>query len=1226
MKKFITICLMLLLCFGVNLLRNDVNVQAEQAYIHHTITREMVITEDTPFSYIQFDVALEDVNTQVCFTIKSGAKLTLTDCIIDGTVEGSPNAYVYNFFVVEKGGILELKNVSFVNIDSSGLIANNGVLYVDNVTFPSGVNSIINSIDLNELENPDCSIFLRSGNLGRVKLSSGYIAIDKDSKVSGTSTIILDASVQTGTLVVKGIGQNVFANKYLDNFVYSAQSETKFLDYIGDHDSSTTITDVVTGVQLQAGDIVYTTLSSSLISDYKNSSVNKITYPATNCSANHLLNIQGYLFRNSALVKLNNYLAQTTSATYTRVASATGKTTTVTINVMKDGASNPESTTTLSPFVTGSNRAVFVDIPQGGYKFKTAEYYVNGELNNNVLQLSSEVYSNGVYIRPIIEFDPEMTTYANNDVTINIIFAEIPKEASVNVVTTDAINVSYDEEMFAGSEYKFTIPFVDSIIINDVYFNNAKVTLSENANSYYFVTTVNETNTLRVDSTRVLNIVPNPSKTTFVYGEEVVLSEEYEVEETNETIIINYTPNACRDADTYTITTATCDNSKYKTNYQINIIEGENPYTYTIGPQEIDLEEVVTTKDVDVTYSSELALNAEMFIVSKPDYLVPALDLSQFDPIAGDQTLYINFTLTSSNYAFKDFVRTLGVNLNISPAQIEDDKCGQFDNESVDYTGENIEILVEGYDSNLLEIEYTYYLKKDESTYEEVSYAKDSGVYKVVATFASKHSLYTINKTMTAELEIKMVTVDLSDYLEVVSLYNFIYDGTIKYVDTKSSLLPSMVSISSVENNVGFVNADTYNVIIHLEYDKKNYVCVDSCVSVLVIAPKKVNVALENNSFDYSGTAPVLKAVVSGLIGSDECNVILSSDVRTDAGDHTVTVNGLSNSNYESNQSSLAYEINQVVVDLSSVYFDNITATYDGERHLPVLTGVLPAGVIYTIDNNVTCKDVGVYQVKCKFVSNNPNYIAPATIYSTVTISKRPIYVAFEEPTNMIANGTPKTIIVSFTNVIVGDSLNYEENYSSPAINAGEYTLIINLNEKNYYIANSNTYVFTVFTNTLSLNTEGVTVKVEGKFTDTDAVEVSKINNIHVDTALEGENIKGYTTLEFIYTNYSTSPIKVSIKSSGVVSDTRYLKVYRVVGTELEEIDFDLDGDIITFNLSSNSAIVFAEGNTKAYTYRFAIGTICALALLSAIGYVCFITIYLRGRNPYIALNKNKSK
>jgi len=303
MKKFITICLMLLLCFGVNLLRNDVNVQAEQAYIHHTITREMVITEDTPFSYIQFDVALEDVNTQVCFTIKSGAKLTLTDCIIDGTVEGSPNAYVYNFFVVEKGGILELKNVSFVNIDSSGLIANNGVLYVDNVTFPSGVNSIINSIDLNELENPDCSIFLRSGNLGRVKLSSGYIAIDKDSKVSGTSTIILDASVQTGTLVVKGIGQNVFANKYLDNFVYSAQSETKFLDYIGDHDSSTTITDVVTGVQLQAGDIVYTTLSSSLISDYKNSSVNKITYPATNCSANHLLNIQGYLFRGVFLRK-----------------------------------------------------------------------------------------------------------------------------------------------------------------------------------------------------------------------------------------------------------------------------------------------------------------------------------------------------------------------------------------------------------------------------------------------------------------------------------------------------------------------------------------------------------------------------------------------------------------------------------------------------------------------------------------------------------------------------------------------------------------------------------------------------------------------------------------------------------------------------------------------------------------------------------------------------------
>jgi hypothetical protein len=1190
-----------------------------------SIDSERVIVVDTEIINQKLLVSRTDDAMTSCFVVKSGATLKLTNCEIWGTDGSSTYTYLSTLFEVENGGKLILETVTFNEIKYDSGINNSGDVEISDVTFMSENTSITN-ITPESNENRDPIIYLGSGSLGKVRLNAGYISIDEKSYVSGTTTISLPSSKKVaGKLIVKGTADNVFASRNLNNFVLTGASDTQFLDYIGDHDGSTTITDAKSDVVLQSGDIIISEMAEDFMETYLDEDENKIDFSATNCTANKYLQTQNYLFRknvNGEYVKLNNYTAITdiSSGQYTRVSSAKNKYVTATINRFKDdGTELPGSYETI--FNAGSNHAVFVDIPQD-YELESVEFYIGSEKNDSILKISSEKYSNGYYMRPILEYiynDGTNEIYDNIDISVNFIFSEVEKVAVVNV-TSDNVVVNHEENLIVGNMYTFTIPLDSSIEITSILFNGEEIDFEIDESNYYFSALIEkEVNTIYVDYLNVITIDPNPEVSTFEYEEPIILQEEYPVGE-NEKIIITYTPNESLTPNTYNITSATCDNPKYK----IVVNSGK---TYTITPKALDLSEIVETKTAYVTYSNNLQLETSMFIESMPDYLGAELIQTDFDPIVGNNTMIIEFTLKSSNYCFKDNINTLNVTLNITAGTLDTSSCSLVNNYSTEYTGEIIELHVTNYDPNIIDVSYEYYLiNGQEKTL--VPFAKDSGEYEVVARLSSLHSLYTTDKVLTARFTITKVDIVLTSYISDVARYEFTYDGKSHSAKTDIKSLPSMVSVDTGDTNTGFINVGTYTVTINFIFDEKNYNCIDSCTSTVVIKPKSVKIALVNSTFDFNGNTPTLSAVVTeGLVGSDACTVTLSNNVAINAGNHSIAVESISNDNYcFTTGLELSYTINKINVDLGGVTFENINVVYDGNKHLPTLNGVLPAGITYTIDNKVNCKDVGDYQVKCTFDCSNSNYYKPDPIYARVTITKRPVMAIFTEPSNMIANGIAKEIIVSFNNIVEGENINYTSNYSAEPINAGQYTLTINIpSTSNYSLSGSSEYTFKIFTNTLSVRAEGVNVKFYGKFTDINNVDVTKVNNTNIETMLEDKNVKSYTSLNFAYTNYSTDSIQVSVKAGDIVSSTKYLRLYRVSGDSLEEVEYSLKGGLIIFNLSSNSEIVFVEGNTIAYTYRFAIYTIYGLTVLAGIGYIIFIVRYAKSRNPYLKLNsKNR--
>lgn len=1352
------------------------------------ITSSVEITEDTTYSYVDFSFYKENMS-DTCFTVKSGATLTLNDCSVGNL---SDNVSINHIFVVESDAKLVLNNVdlSLANYNSAG-IYNLGTVEINNVSFKTGGYSIDN---LSEKVNP---ILLKQGSLERVYLQKGYISLDKDSIVTGTTNIICSKNPSNGTLLVKGVGSNVFANRYLSNFTAKYGSTSLYLDYIGDHTGE--LLDATGKIALNSGDVIVAhNIADEIITG--DSWGGNISYPSTDvsceecsdlgtctaymCTTNRLL-VENYSYRN-----FNNYEAFQTKKTCRYLA--TEQIVTVNICIVKDGNS---SSSFNKEFLAGNNHAVFIDIPEG-YEYKSTEFYIGStkdETNFALLDSDSDgkadMFSNGKYMRPVITY--LSTSYTSQNIKVNVNFEKVETYANVTVDAKAGISVNYDDQLTVGDEeYEFTISAIEDIEIKEVYFNEQKVNLETTATGYVFWSKVEENNTIRVVSAKIITVVPQLSKTTFIYSENIELVQEYEIDD-NETINITYVVDPDKSVGEYDITTATCDNE----DYVIRVASGK--YTYKIDPQEIDLSAVVeivdnvsidyakdlkqnltldmfvssmsdlitanlvldgvvidsleetiniqfqlkdednyifkddiSSLDVDLTinpktlvvqpqptqtefeygdtivltqnytvpvigdtivitytansssalgkypitegscnsvfyiisvdtgnyeysivqknivlaevvtlkenvrvdYSKNLkdTLNKEMFISSMPEeYLSANLNLNDLDIDSTTESIIIQFTLKNGNYIFKENVSTLTATLNINPIEI--DVSGfKFEPIKTEYCKSKVEAVVIGYDPDLVSVTYSYYKVKDNNQKELVDFAEDSGKYEVHAICSSKHDLYTVEYENTTTIEITKVTVDLTDYLKSVESFTFTYDGTKQYIDAKVTTVPNGAIVVSVTNNGGHTNVGDYNITINFSYDPINYICISEFTSVLHIKPKPVNIALEQKSFYYTGNLPVLKAVISsGLITGDDCTVELDAAVNVNAGTHYVAVKSLSNSNYTFSQGlELEYKIKKIDVDLSLVTFSPITATYDGFEHRPVLNGTLPQGILYTIDD-VPCKDAGVYDVKCSFVSNNDNvnYNTPDPIYTKVTINKKPIQVIFTAPSNMIANGLEKKIEISFSGLVGSDTVVVEENYSDRPINAGEYTLTVDVPSKsNYYIDNNRTFTFTIFTNSLSLRQDGVTVQFEGKFANNNAVNVSKVDNNNVEKVLEDENIKEYTTLNFTYTNFSTEPVKVSVKTDGLLDSTKYLKLYKVSGQELQEIEFTLEGDVISFMLSANSEIVFVEENTKVYTFRIQIITICSLAVACLILIVVFAIISSRQSNPYLFINKNKKQ
>jgi hypothetical protein len=526
-----------------------------------------------------------------------------------------------------------------------------------------------------------------------------------------------------------------------------------------------------------------------------------------------------------------------------------------------------------------------------------------------------------------------------------------------------------------------------------------------------------------------------------------------------------------------------------------------------------------------------------------------------------------------------------------------------------EYTGSKIEVLASGYDATAVEVRSIYYLPGDLTTPVEPI---NVGTYTVKLDVTAKSSVYIVVGSKTATLTITAKNIDLSAYITAIELTEFTYDGESKYIDLKEDLLPDNITLS-VDSNEEPSAAGIYYYTVFFDPVSNNYTCIDSCRVSLVINAKIVIISLATTVFNYTGNIPNLVVNISGVIGSDVVTAGFETVPVSTVGTHKIMVLRLSNTNYAlENPVELEYTINSIAVDMSSVEFNNITTTYDGLQHKPVLTGTLPLGISYNISTTDNCTSAGVHNVKCTFVSNNEGIIAPAPMFATVTIAQKEIIVVYTEPTNMVANGVKKSMIIEFIGLIEGETVNYETIYSAEPILAGEYTCKVKLvDETNYVLKSDAPYRFIVFMSSINYNEDGLNLNVKGKFSSKENLTISKVNTkVEIVNLVSNLEVKDYLAINMSCVNYQDEPMTVTIDVRDITEELKYLKVYRVKDNKLESVDYTGTGSIITFVSNCNEEIIFVEEYSFVYIHRVEINiiVICAISCLILTAVICVLS------------------
>lgn len=1200
MKKLLFgILLIFIACFSVVVLQKD-SVLAEENICN--VESVITVEQDTIYTNIDF-VVNDSCSRDVVFNILSGT-LTIDSCSIQAATSESDGFTCV--FKVGEGASLVIKDTTINNIIYAKCIENYGVVEIDNVTFVNDRTSVENngSYEVNSLK-------YYSGNLEKVTLNSGFISVYENTKVD-KPIVVNVAKVNDMTVIVKGVGINVFASKYIDMFSYRNASSSYYFDYIGDFDtSSNEIKDASGKVSVRAGDIVLTTMNLAFKND------ETLFYSPKYCSSYKYLKnefdrvVDGdlspiILYKSNGLGRtLNNYSANFSSAVFNAISNS-GNVVTLNVNCITKGVEGRTFDSFQIDYLSGSNHAIFVDIPEG-YEYDSVEFLKGGTETDVVGVLDDEVYGNNCYIRPIIEY--KTTTYNQHTITANFIVKEKVVYANVDLESETDVTLNTSGSMVVGNSYVFTLSCEENKIISVIKFNGNSVDFEyDDANGVYlFEAQVLENNLISVETKTVLSITPNPNKVEFEYTESVELKETYKVSE-EESIDIEYIASEKIKRGTYAITEIqSCSSDKY-------VIKVVGNTTYSIVQKKISVSDI-EVKTYSVTYSETLTISEDNFLVDElPYYLDANLD-DYRNFVAGEQFIRLKFSILNENYTIVGDEYVL-VKLVILPKSVDTSGI-VFEDILVEYTGLKITVQASNYDEDIIEVAYTYYLAEDITPVDAINV----GVYTVKAVFSAKADVYAVNEEKTISLTITPKAIDMTDYFQSIETTVYEYDGTEKSLNLKEDTLPDGVIISGLDTQEVYVNSGIYYYWVYFDTTSDNYSCVSEKRVALIINAIIVTIEFETTEFNYTGKTPNLVVKFTNVLNGDVVAPVFENAVSAEVGTHTIRVLRLDNTNYAlAGVVDLEYTIVSVSVDMSGIKFENIEAVYDGNSHRPELTGVLPLEISYEIDTTSACINSGMYTIKCTFTSSDAGIVAPQPIYATVTIHKRELTAIFSEPSNMIANGQRKNLIVELEGVVSGEEVRYSLEYSNEPILAGEYTCRVNLIDNDNYTLKSNSpYRFIIFMSTINYSDADLNMSVTGKFSSRENLTVSKINdNLVVVNLLSKMDIKNYLALNISCVSFSSELMTVSVDSRDLADKVNYLKAYRIKDNQLQEIEFTMVDNIISFKSNCNEKIIFIESHDYIYSHRLEINAIIIFAIVSMLFMVVLEVINVR--------NKKKTK
>lgn len=635
------------------------------------------------------------------------------------------------------------------------------------------------------------------------------------------------------------------------------------------------------------------------------------------------------------------------------------------------------------------------------------------------------------------------------------------------------------------------------------------------------------------------------------------------------------------------------------------VLSLKSPSLYEAAPTMIRVEDL-GFHDAVVNYTENFSVDVDWFIDNIPDYIELELLADEVDFELGDN--YVNIRVYSNSmYYLIEGMDTIRCKLTIVPAEI-DAEGFSFDGGEYEYTGEEIELTVNGIDEAMISIEYEKYSVVD-GVKTPVSKIVEVGQYFVKAKLTSKVPEYAIDLTLMADVFVVKKSINIDEYIELVSNVSIVYDGENHSVNLFEEYLPSGVVISEV---VGVNANDTFKDVVRKEFEirlvcsDEHYTCDDSILCVFEITPKPLTLTLLQTEFVYSGEEPILEWDTSVLEANDTLNISYTG-LGVDVATYTLTITDIGNTNYEITNNAFDVEIVKADIEISESDFDGLSHIYDGSRHLPTFIGDLPAGITAKVEEK-TCVNADNYSVSCAFSGFNANYNIPETFVINFSILPRPITACFVLPEDMIAGGESKIIDVEFDGYIAGEVPQYSGKYSGDTSNAGIYTFTVSLHNDNYILLGASSYDFVVYANELQLNKNEINIKVSGKFSPNSQIDVSDLTaSPKIVHTIDMTNLSGLKVYKVDFENLAGGKSKVAIRTNNVCENSQYLKVYtRNTFGDWVELEYQIVGNNIVLNVCSGETLLFAEYKTPVERNLTWILVVVILFILASILTIIF--------------------
>lgn len=418
------------------------------------------------------------------------------------------------------------------------------------------------------------------------------------------------------------------------------------------------------------------------------------------------------------------------------------------------------------------------------------------------------------------------------------------------------------------------------------------------------------------------------------------------------------------------------------------------------------------------------------------------------------------------------------------------------------------------------------------------------------------------------------------------------------------------LSLSSIELDNGFrwVNPNeklfvgSYDCLAYTDYSDFGEIIVTVKVTVSKGLYDMSQVVFEDVTVSYDGEyhSITLKGYLPVGVSVDEYYCSDQNELlQTNAGiyKYVVTFSQTDERNYEKVESvSATLTINKIDYDVGDAWKD-VNVTYDKTKRFVPL-GELPAGVtLKEFIGNDGYASAGVYSVGAVFEQEDTvNHNVLGTIFVKLTIEKAMGDISGDRIQKVVYDGAPKSPSVLATN--------------------DEQTVLA---KGEYEFTEAGVYKITFYTED-SANYKGVTKEIE-------FIILAKtiISNVNDGTSLSGriysENGIESTRLVFDVIDSDKNSVRFVIKTDDKPITEKYVvtvtipknlkkssvTVYAVCSNAIYAIDYDRNGDEITFIASSSEFIIATESGDSIPSWGWAliaIGIVIALVSITLIVWI----------------------